>query len=414
MREFLDCAAFPAEKPREESVSRHSQRQSFDGVQVVTFSNRREPSFHGVQGSLGVQGNTGGHGSTHNPAPSPAHSLSHGGPHLGTGEAVAHQAPRVSRLSRAVSTVQIVGSLLAVPLGLASGYSMYKANFAPDTTCQTLRGNIIAMLDKNVDAATRRMLVRRDVSTFEETCASFDPDAHAAFKVLLASPAASASAAAPKLRAALPASEVARKSEPKAEPKVEPKTEPKAEAKAGPKSEPRQAVAEKTPVVVPAPASIEAIEREAAVSDTRWLAAVRQALVTHGPERAESAPAPSELGKPEQKLDAVLAKPARSETLAVAKPPAVSPATAPAAPPVQLQPAWNVPAPVVAGTPAVEPPARTTPVQDDHPVPPAAIPGATLEPTPVNSEAKPAAESRFGSWIAHIPLVGRVIEPRGN
>lgn len=416
MREFLDCAAFPAEKPREESVSGHSQRQSFDGVQVVTFSNRREPSFHGVQGD------TGGHGSTQSPVQTPAPSLAHGGPHLGTGEAAAHRAPRGSGFSRVVSTVQIVGSLLAVPLGLASGYSMYKANFAPDTTCQNLRAGIIAMLDKNVDAATRRMLVRRDVSTFEETCASFDPDAHAAFKVLLASPAPSASAAAPKLRAALPASETARKPEPKVEPKAEaktePKTEPKAEAKAKvePKSEPRQAAAEKAPAVVPAPASIEAIEREAAVSDTRWLAAVRQALVTHGPERAETAaePVAVEPAKPEQKLDAVLTKPARSETLAVAKPPAVSPAASPAAPPVQLQPAWNVPAPVVTGTAAVEPPAGATPVQDDHPVPPAAIPGTTLAPTPVNNEAKPAGESRFGSWIAQIPLVGRVIEPRGN
>lgn len=375
------------------------------------------------------------HGSIHTLAPGPAHSLSHGGPHLGTGEAAAHKAPRASGLSRVVSTVQIVGSLLAVPLGLASGYSMYKANFAPDTTCQNLRAGIIAMLDKNVDAATRRMLVRRDVSTFEETCASFDPDAHAAFKVLLASPAPSATAAAPKLRTALPATEVARKAEPKSEPKAAPKAEAKAEtkseskleAKADTKSEPRQAVAEKTPVVAPAPASIEAIEREAAVSDTRWLAAVRSALVAHGPASTSEEPAPAEAAKVEQtkleqtkvepKLDAILAKPARNETSGVAKSlavPADLPTASPAPPPVQLQPAWNVPAPVVAGTPAVEPPASVTPVQDDHPVPPGAIPGATLEPTPVNSEAKPAGQSRFGSWIAQIPLVGRVIERGGN
>ncbi|HEY0301986.1 MAG TPA: hypothetical protein VGC36_11655, partial [Rhizomicrobium sp.] len=74
-------------------------------------------------------------------------------PRLGVGEAEAHRAARASGLTRVVSTAQIVGSLLAVPLGLASGYSMYKANFAVDTTCQTLRGNIIAMLDKNVDAS---------------------------------------------------------------------------------------------------------------------------------------------------------------------------------------------------------------------------------------------------------------------
>jgi hypothetical protein len=275
---------------------------------------------------------------------------------------------------------------------------MYKANFAIDTTCQNLRAGIIAMLDKNVDAATRRMLVRRDVATFEQTCGGIDPDAHAAFKVLLAVPPSPPSAAAPKLRAALPAAETARKAEPKAETakadvKSEPKAAPKVEAKAEPKSEPKPA-----PVVAAAPpVDAEAAQRE---SDMRWLASVRQALVTHGPEKTETAviePA---------KAESMLTKPARPETLAVAKP---------AQPPVLLQPAWTVPAPVVAGTPAVEAPAplRTS----DHPVPPAPIPGTTLAPTPVSSDASADGEasggSKIGSWIAQIPLVGRVIE-RGN
>ena len=95
------------------------------------------------------------------------------------------RAPAV-RPDPAVSTVQIVGSLLAVPLGLASGYSIYRANFSPETTCQALRTNIIGMLDKNVDATTRRMLVRRDIEAFEQNCGAVDPDAHAAFKTLLA------------------------------------------------------------------------------------------------------------------------------------------------------------------------------------------------------------------------------------
>ena len=59
--------------------------------------------------------------------------------------------------------LQVVGSLLAIPVGLASAYSIYRANFSADTTCQTLRANIVSMLDKSVDAGTRRMLVRRDV-----------------------------------------------------------------------------------------------------------------------------------------------------------------------------------------------------------------------------------------------------------
>jgi hypothetical protein len=403
----------------------------------VTFSNRREPTF----------------GDAH-PAP---HQPPHHGPHIGTSDVAAHKA-RAGGLTRMVSSVQIIGSLLAVPLGLASGYSMYKANFAADTTCQNLRAGIVAMLDKNVDAATRRMLVRRDITIFEETCGGFDPDAHAAFKTLLAVPSAPvANAAAPKLRSALPATEVAGKAEPKVEPKVEAKAEkaePKVEAKAEAKSEsktaskpePRRAVAEKTPAVVPAPASLESIEREAAVSDTRWLAAVRSALVTNNTEIA--APARIEQQPGETKtIENVLAeptalKPARAETLAVAKP---------AQPAVQLHPTWNVPpqtaatapaqtavaAPVqtpapaqtvapdlaaptiiappvaVAPVPDVAAPSRSldvTTVRDNAPRPPGSITGPTsINPPEENDES---TKSKIGSWIAQIPLVGRVIEPR--
>lgn len=344
----------------------------------MTLGNRREPSFDGA----------------HKPSPAGAHE----GFHIGAADQKAHAAVRATGLTRVVSSVQVISTLLAVPLGLASGYSMYRANFAIDTTCQNLRAGIIAMLDKNVDAATRRMLVRRDVATFEQTCGDVDPDAHAAFKVLLAVPPSPPSAAAPKLRTALPAADVARKAEVKPEAKAQPKVEAKAEPKSEPKPEPRPAVAEKQPAaaVASAPAiDAEALQRE---SDMRWLASVRQALVTH--EKTEAATEPA-------KAESNLVKPTRTETLAVARP---------AQPPVQLQPAWNVPAPVVAGTPAVEAPASARALSD-HPVPPASIPGTTLAPTPVSSDSNANGEessgSKIGSWIAQIPLVGRVIE-RGN
>ena len=89
-------------------------------------------------------------------------------------------------LTRFVTAIQMVGSLLAVPVGIASAYSFYRANFSPEITCQSLRSGIVAMLDKSVDAATRRILVRRDVEAFEKACAAVDPDATAAFKALLA------------------------------------------------------------------------------------------------------------------------------------------------------------------------------------------------------------------------------------
>ena len=42
-----------------------------------------------------------------------------------------------SRVGRWVSILQLAGSLLAIPVGLASGYSIYRANFSPETTCAT-------------------------------------------------------------------------------------------------------------------------------------------------------------------------------------------------------------------------------------------------------------------------------------
>jgi len=108
------------------------------------------------------------------------------------------------RVVRFVTVIQMIGSLLAVPVGIGSAYTFYRANFSPETTCQTLRSGIVAMLDKGVDASTRRILVRRDVETFEKTCAAVDPEATAAFKALLAaekSPPVAAAASAPKAQA---------------------------------------------------------------------------------------------------------------------------------------------------------------------------------------------------------------------
>src|SRR5690348_1575248 len=108
----------------------------------------------------------------------------------------ARPAVKAPRIVRFVTAIQMVGSLLAVPVGIASAYSFYRANFSPETTCQNLRSGIVAMLDKSVDTATRRILVRRDVEAFEKTCGSVDPEATAAFKTLLATDKAPAPVAA--------------------------------------------------------------------------------------------------------------------------------------------------------------------------------------------------------------------------
>ena len=117
--------------------------------------------------------------------------------------------PRAPKLARTVNMLQVIGSLLAIPLGLASGYSIYRANFSVETTCQSLRTNIVSMIDKSIDASARRILVRHDVEAFEQTCGKVDPEATTAFKALLAAdkapvPTATVAAPAPQRAEAQP------------------------------------------------------------------------------------------------------------------------------------------------------------------------------------------------------------------
>jgi hypothetical protein len=277
------------------------------------------------------------------------------------------------RLARTVNMLQVVGSLLAIPVGLASGYSIYRANFSVDTTCQTLRANIVSMIDKSVDAGTRRMLVRRDVEKFEQSCGAIDPDATAAFKALLAAdkapgPTATMAAPAPQRTEAQP------------KPAVR-------------KIETRPQVAAKAPAEAwPTPAA-EPVRHDPEVSDAQWVDAVRQALLTHGKEgrpTADVATAP---------VAAVPApQPAKQEAALPPPAPAVAaPVSAPLAAPVApaLPPAATIATPGVAQA------------DPDHPVPPAAIP-ESASPT---DAAKPNEQGhpRIRGWIAKIPLMGNVI-----
>ncbi|MBI1202720.1 MAG: hypothetical protein GC182_09435 [Rhodopseudomonas sp.] len=386
----------------------------------VNLTARREPLFHD---EFDDDMSSGRHGGTY---PSGA-SLPQGG-------------SSASGLTRLVATVQIAGSLLAVPLGLASGYSIYRANFSPETTCQTLRTNIIGMLDKSVDPTTRRMLVRRDVESFERNCGSVDPDAHAAFKTLLAAPTLAGAPPLPKVRIISETPGAAQKPVARAEAKAEVKADAKPVAKAEIKTDNKtvarsdikadtkvatKVVAKdppKEPVKTAAKDEIaatlnaesradsaadpEAAARAAAAADTRWLAAVRQALVAHDPELARG-PATLQKASIEPARLAPVSRPEGAE--------------ANRAPRVILQPAWNVASPPVVPPTAPEPQARAPQNQaavSDHPVPPAPIP--VIAPLPIapqaaNPEAgRESNGSRLTSWIGQLPLVGHVIEPRGN
>jgi hypothetical protein len=206
--------------------------------------------------------------------------------------AAAH-APHATRF---MTALQIIGSVLAIPVGLASGYSIYHANFSPEARCQGLRANIISMLDKSADASTLRMLVRRDVAAFEGSCDAVDPDAVAAFKTLLAT--------GPALAAAVPAQAAPLPAPP-----------PKAAAATPAPAKPAQTVAK--------PA-----RREAAASDANWLAAVRRALIHAPVTRAEAAEASAVAPAAARPIAPQAHMP--HATRAPALPPAASVATVPA------------------------------------------------------------------------------------
>jgi hypothetical protein len=299
----------------------------------------------------------------------------------------ANPGSRPPRAVRFVTVIQMIGSLLAVPVGIGSAYTFYRANFSPETTCQSLRSGIIAMLDKGVDASTRRILVRRDVETFEKTCASVDPEATAAFKALLAAEKS------PPVAAAAPAT--------KAQPNDAAPKEQVHKAEPRPQATPKQATTN-----TQAPAAQNA-RREAAVSDTQWLDAVRQALVTHQPD---ARPVESSKSRP---MPQPSARPAQRE----AEPSAPSPTAPPATAAAPAPPATATPAPAVA--PTLPPPVAIAPApaqrnvaqpQDpDHPVPPESIPSSETVAT-TETKTDEAGRSRIGKWISAIPLLGPVVD----
>jgi hypothetical protein len=289
---------------------------------------------------------------------------------------------------RFVTAIQMIGSLLAVPVGIGSAYTFYRANFSPETTCQSLRSGIVAMLDKGVDPSTRRILVRRDVETFEKTCASVDPEATAAFKTLLAAekeprPAA-ATTPGPKVQASdtMPKEQIH-----KAEPR--------------PQATPKQVTANgQIPVGQNA-------RREPAVSDTQWLDSVRQALVTHQRDVRSV-----ESSKP-RPMPASSARSAQPE----AEPSAPSAVAPPAAAAATTPPAATAPASAVA--PTLPPPVAIAPVpvqqnaaepqHRDHPVPPESIPSAEAV-AAADARTNEPRRSGIGKWISAIPLLGNVVD----
>jgi hypothetical protein len=305
--------------------------------------------------------------------------------HPGANDVPVPRGADATKLARVLTALQIAGTLLAVPVGLGSAYSMYRANFSAEATCLSLRTNIVAMLDRSVDANARHMLVRRDVEAFEASCGGVDPYATAAFKTLLAADKNSPPVAAPAATAAAPP------------PEAKPETAIR-------KIDMHPAVAVKQPAASPPVAEAKPTQRDLAASDAVWLGAVRQALVKHEANPAlASAAAPAAIAN----LPATAVQTAAPvatvslEKHSLGELPGSVPATAP---PISLAPPDPVAAPALSpATPVANAPAPQ--VDADHPVPPSAIP-ASASP----DKADEQGHSRVRRWIAKIPLVNTVVQ----
>jgi hypothetical protein len=268
--------------------------------------------------------------------------------------------------------VQITGTVLGIPVGLGSAYSIYRANFSVETVCQNLRSNILSMVDKKIDATTRRILVRRDVETFEKFCGIIDPDAELAFKRLLA--AEKESPASPAgVENALPQEKTANVATPKPDPRPGAKKSGKNNA------------------------SSETAPRDRAESDAHWLEAVRVALV-HKPAGQHAARKPRENAE-QSNASSAQAQGANVNPMAPADPWSFGTSPETATQPTALSPAPNAPP-----APALPPPATVAavpsqPADANHPVPPASVPETTGQ-----------SGAHGSTWISYIPFVGQILD----
>ena len=93
-----------------------------------------------------------------------------------------------------VKVLQIAGAALGIPAAAAGTFAAYQNYFSTDVTCQKLRSNIVATMERNVAPETKRSLLRKDVNEFDKLCGDGDPDARTIFHAAVAAehPAAEA------------------------------------------------------------------------------------------------------------------------------------------------------------------------------------------------------------------------------
>ena len=84
-----------------------------------------------------------------------------------------------------VRLLQMTGAALAIPAAAAGTFAAYQSYFSSDVTCQKLRNNIVAIMERHVAPETKRSLLKKDVTEFDKLCGEGDPDARAIFQAAI-------------------------------------------------------------------------------------------------------------------------------------------------------------------------------------------------------------------------------------
>ena len=79
-----------------------------------------------------------------------------------------------------VKVLQIAGAALGIPAAAAGTFAAYQNYFSTDVTCQKLRSNIVATMERSVAPETKRSLLRKEVNEFDKLCGEGDPAAETA------------------------------------------------------------------------------------------------------------------------------------------------------------------------------------------------------------------------------------------
>ena len=80
-----------------------------------------------------------------------------------------------------VKVLQIAGAALGIPAAAAGTFAAYQNYVSNDGTCQKLRSNIVAIMERSVAPETKRTLLKKDVNEFDKLCGEGDPDARTIF-----------------------------------------------------------------------------------------------------------------------------------------------------------------------------------------------------------------------------------------